>query len=508
MRHVLIVDDEEYSRNGIASIFQNHSPAWNTSALFSDGMEALNHLRNTRNKPDLIVTDIRMPKFSGLELIAKIRETDTTIPIIIVSGYSEFSYAKQAVDFGVFRYILKPFLTTEFEAAISSVEHFLHLKEYNTPDNISSEEMYHFTDLLFSETIELNRNESRILLEKSISFSMNDTWFMVLDGNFQYRQNLPQIRDRLHRFFSVLKKNYRIFLFHQSLYCILIPFSDISKDALLYLSAQLSYSLGLNYEIRFGICPLSDKSVASAFFHAMDALTQNYYEKQPQAFFYHSTEPAPPPYSIFQNLENTLNSNSLLDSRDSIFEFMDYVTINKPSYLVLQEWINTLCSVITTFAFNQSLTSYWENEIFSNLKRLYKYENLQSLEDDLLNLIDSLFQLQKDYMESGNQYLINQIKSYLAEHFAENISLTQLSDIFQVNYHTLSNSFKAVTNQTIMDYLTELKMNEAKYLLLTTNDKVYEIAEKIGYNEPKYFIKRFRNLIGVTPKEYRRIYGK
>lgn len=98
MNRVVIIDDEIQSRNGIAEIFRNHSPQWEIGGLFEDGSQALEYLLQ-HPEINLIVTDIRMPKFDGLELISRIRQYNKLIPIIIISGYSEFSYAKKAVDY-------------------------------------------------------------------------------------------------------------------------------------------------------------------------------------------------------------------------------------------------------------------------------------------------------------------------------------------------------------------------------------------------------------------------
>lgn len=95
MNHVIIIDDEMQSRNGIAGIFKNHSPQWKIAGLFEDGSQALEYLQQ-HPEINLVVTDIRMPKFDGLELISRIRKNNGSIPIIIISGYSEFSYAKKS----------------------------------------------------------------------------------------------------------------------------------------------------------------------------------------------------------------------------------------------------------------------------------------------------------------------------------------------------------------------------------------------------------------------------
>lgn len=158
MNHVIIIDDEVQSRNGIAEIFKNHSPGWEIDGLFEDGSLALDYLQQ-HPEVNLVVTDIRMPKFDGLELISRIRKNNGTIPIIIISGYSEFSYAKKAVEHHVFRYILKPVLPSEFDAVITSVENFFRLADPLSEYNLTQSEYDQFLDLLFSEAIASNKKQ-------------------------------------------------------------------------------------------------------------------------------------------------------------------------------------------------------------------------------------------------------------------------------------------------------------------------------------------------------------
>ena len=158
MNHVIIIDDEVQSRNGIAEIFKNHSPGWEIDGLFEDGSLALDYLQQ-HPEVNLVVTDIRMPKFDGLELISRIRKNNGTIPIIIISGYSEFSYAKKAVEHHVFRYILKPILPSEFDAVITSVENFFRLADPLSEYNLTQSEYDQFLDLLFSEAIASNKKQ-------------------------------------------------------------------------------------------------------------------------------------------------------------------------------------------------------------------------------------------------------------------------------------------------------------------------------------------------------------
>ena len=98
------------------------------------------------------------------------------------------------------------------------------------------------------------------------------------------------------------------------------------------------------------------------------------------------------------------------------------------------------------------------------------------------------------------------MQNYLTNHLNEKITLSDLADIFCINYTSLSNIYSSATGQTIIEYLTFLKISKAKELLINTDKKIYTISEELGYSDTKYFIKRFRKIVGVTPKEFRKIY--
>ena len=121
-------------------------------------------------------------------------------------------------------------------------------------------------------------------------------------------------------------------------------------------------------------------------------------------------------------------------------------------------------------------------------------------------MIESILEKNAEQTCSTNAYLVEQVQNYLFQHMNENITLSDLGEIFGINYSSLSNIFSSATGQTIIEYLTFIRILHAKELLINTDKKIYEICSEIGYPEPKYFIKRFRQIVGVTPKEYRKIY--
>lgn len=103
--NIIVVDDEPKIRHGISKILSKNQE-YKVCGVFEDAKSALDYLE--LECADVIITDIRMPDISGLELIQKIRKNNSDIEIIILSGYSDFSYAQKAIEYGVFMYLTKP----------------------------------------------------------------------------------------------------------------------------------------------------------------------------------------------------------------------------------------------------------------------------------------------------------------------------------------------------------------------------------------------------------------
>ncbi len=116
MNRVLVVDDELFVRKGIVSETDWASLGFDTVLEAANGQEALEVIH--REKPDLLICDIRMPKMNGLELLKRLREEENRLPVIFLTAYSEFEYAKEALKLYAFDYILKPFEDGELEEAV------------------------------------------------------------------------------------------------------------------------------------------------------------------------------------------------------------------------------------------------------------------------------------------------------------------------------------------------------------------------------------------------------
>lgn len=163
--------------------------------------------------------------------------------------------------------------------------------------------------------------------------------------------------------------------------------------------------------------------------------------------------------------------------------------------------------MITKYGNDHKVPSSCYIDHTERLEFLYNFYSLEEIESTLLSIIDCIFDKILEQKNNTNAYFVEQVQTYLAQHLKENITLSDLGDILGINYTSLSNLYSSATGQTIIEYLTLLRVSLAKELLLNTNKKIYEISAETGFMDTKYFIKRFRQIVGITPKEYRKIYS-
>lgn len=175
---ITIIDDEPKIRKGLQHILEKQS-AWNVIGVFENGAEALEYLQN--HVTDVIITDIKMPEMNGLEMIARLREQNMYTKVIILSGYSNFHFAQQAIELGAFRYMLKPTNPRELIEVLEKIEREKSIE--------------------LKKNIEKKNSVGNLLIEKAIEY---------IQKNYAYKISVKMIAEHLY-----VSPNYLSNLFKQ-----------------------------------------------------------------------------------------------------------------------------------------------------------------------------------------------------------------------------------------------------------------------------------------------------
>lgn len=497
MIRLLIADDEKTIRETICSIIDWKSLGIEVVGLCKNGLEAYDAILD--EYPDIVLTDIRMPKLSGLELIKKITQNHDHIQFIIMSGYNEFSYAREAMHYGIKHYILKPCSETEIIEAVKDC-----IKEYYR--SLSIEE-----------------------LQKSTFLSEEKLMFNILFQTFSSNQDLsmlPGIFESYIDFYHTSYQLYYIFFLEEYLVqsciekiCCLfrdnsVPFSFsfiYVKNTLIFFYidtgknyASLDNALNNLFQSSdYSLCTFQRDSFPSLL--AMLEILYKKVKRFETIYLYSGAQ-----CTIICNYDFMFQQ--LTDISDKLLQVQSESSrrelINELKKLLSSvKDINLLRSMINSLVVKaaQSSSSYNPNEITD----IIQFVNTITVNSEICNFIfdklDSLFSIdlvnQKKYKP-----FIQEILNYTNAHISDpNLTLKWIvENHLYMNVDYVSRQFVLQTGQKFSSYLNEIRIKKAKQLLISCDsEKIYHVAEQVGCgNNPQYFSHLFKKYTKLTPKEY------
>lgn len=514
MYKVLIAEDEILVRLGLAN-----SIAWNKlgmelTAQAANGVQAYEIFLSER--PDIVITDIRMPLMDGMELIQKIRETDTDCKIIIITCVEEFSYARQAIAYQVEDYILKLTMDmSEIEALLTKIRKSLDSersqKQLSAPAASSSDLQAKRTiyDFLcgYSSSVPYN---SRTVSFQSRKFYL--AFIRILSKNTESQEESVSSKVCSDKsIYQILEQNLehdgallieRIPGEYFLLFCSMETFQ---KDFENVTTLMKNY---YNSRPICGISPLiSDFSeAAKAAQWAQNSLSQYFFS--PEKYFF--TTDAPENKSKIKESILTRVKEIILGFSDSyplITGFWEEYAERMERFLsdcsgdcneirklfyYLADWLQESLELSTNKSADNCVYNY-HRYIFEATNILDIYYIFERLLNKLLSFTHSADSLSRETLE---------IMRYIENHYAENLSLEALAA--QVNYSKshLYNVFRKELNTSFGNYLTKVRILHAKKLLTTSFLRLYEIAERTGFYDYSHFARTFKKYTGVSPQEY------
>lgn len=508
MTKLMIVDDEVLIRTNIKNKIQ-----WTDNLILcaeaKDGIEALQLALNLR--PDIVITDVRMPEMNGISFIIRLKELLPDIQTIFISGYNEFDYVKSALELDSCAYVLKPIKRQELNAAIEKAVWRL---EKNNMLRSTTQIQLRLLDS-FLEGLYHGRPVSVSELESLLkSLHFHTSYYQLLLVRFvDSGDDCDNMEQKLNTAVAILSKNYtcRIRMVSPSIFAVFLT-SREAVNILEYgksLMRQLSVKYSMDVSIVLGQTCRFSKHVPFLFQTAKDGLSllhlYNIHE-----IILPKQECDPPSVPAFpQNL-----ARSLLDS---------IYTCN------LQLLDDAIHSFEQWLYGTPSLTLYDIRHIFSQLlgdvlRILYERQSQKELINQGISLMQdssdatSPLELAKSFFSfchqvcasfqrtSSTEDIIRQAQQYIQTRYREDITLKKLAELYYLNISYFSLSFKSVTGKNFNEYLTSVRMEHAKQFLQDKNMKINEAARMAGYEDMSYFGKLFRKYTGMTPKEYRTHY--
>ncbi|MBU3110066.1 response regulator transcription factor [Clostridium lacusfryxellense] len=533
MYGMIVVDDKEDIVMGIEKLGKWREIGVEIIGTASNGLEALKLVKKL--KPKIIITDIKMPVMDGLQLTQKAIEFDENVKIILLSGYGEFMYAQQAMRLGAKEYLLKPAtIETITEAVLRAKEEIL-IGEMRFNENIEliqrvKENLHLVKDKYFAYLVTHAENDIEGMKERlsylEVDLDVKNFRVMVvsiddyenvysLHSGENYDLVMFGIVNILEETIGMFCKNVvfetdksTISIIMNDQYNNIFSIAEKCKESInQYLHLSISIGIGRHYERTQDIYVSykeAMRSVENRFTIGKNSIISiNDIDVSGDITFRY-------PHKILENLIKYIKIGAVERVEEIFDSFIEEIRNKNPNLPKL------IKSYLSEFIFSISKELMVEEisikEILGDeleyVNKLNKLETLSEVKDELKKIIieitNYIFKLKKVNGKTN----IDLINDYINENYMKDISLNNISKNIFISPSYISTLIKENYNENFVDRVTRLRVEEAKLLLLSGRDKVYEIAEKVGYKDRRYFSDIFKKCTGLTPKEYVEKYRK
>ncbi len=534
MYKVLIVEDEMLVRVGLRNSVEWRRFNMEVVSDLPDGQAAWDFCLN-EGFPDLIITDLRMPKMDGMKLISNIRNQNKSTRIVILTCIEEFEQIHQAMSLGVSNYIVKLTMTVEeIEEILSGIQTGLNEQEaLNYPKykdehvtvNMDMVKEKYMKDFLFygiysAEEFEKFVVQSRIRITpvRMIVCTMEIDSYLKLKHKFK-DDNGHLIKMTLLNILCEITSSYKrgeaIFL--DETHCLLLfSFVDIVSEQIIMQEIHLILNTiqdaiytYYNGSVSFGISgPQSGyKSLKKLYSESCQALEKKFITGPGQK---HLIGDSVDLNIIHKYVEKIRDYIPLRDMLSPMKQKEYDIYINTCVYALSEDKKSIRIIVYQLIQWiNTNLYDDYHNEktlLFSNTDMLDECDTIPELLEQVVVYLTEVVEQSRSYLHMSSE--ISKATQFIKLNFHRDISLQQVADHVNLSFGYLSNLFKKELQITFIEYLNGYRIERAKELLIRTHLKSYDIAVNVGFSpEYTYFSKVFKKETGLNPNEYRRLYS-
>lgn len=517
MYKAMIVDDERLIREGLAGLIAWEEHGFRITAVARDGYDALAGF--DRERPDLVITDIRMPGMDGLELVDALRRQDPVLHVLVLSGFAEFDYAKRALMSRVDGYLLKPVDEDELIAQLDKIR--TELDRRREEARFGGGDAGRLEDLiqaLASGTLEADQ----ALTARVVALGLDWTQFQVVlveprsevegggDAVVQARQALAAAIDP-RRTGLVFPLGRRVGILLRQTW---------SKDqALDQLHCEIAKALGgrrLEFDAAIGPATDSLSGVAESSRVAGARLSQAFFAKgagiiavdcASAADAGRAAGPGPAAGSAVWNLPLRVERLSYaLDARnaEALGRALEETVAAMRAFGLDQTGIKSgfagLAGALTERWLQTHPGSEEPRDALGDwMAGIWRQERLANLVVFMRRRLEELWQRDNP---AGTDSLVDRMKDLIERHSADSLRLETLAEAFGYNSAYLGKVFKAKTGEYFNTWLDKVRVEKAKELL-ERGLKVYQAAQMVGYADADYFQMKFKKITGITPSAWK-----
>ncbi len=536
MYKVLIADDESKVCQLIKNLIDWDKLNLKNVAIASDGIMALELIK--LHQPDIVITDIKMPGYEGIELIKKVKEIYPNIDFVIVSGYQHFDYAQNAIKYGVKDYLLKPLKENEINATLSKM-----IEKYKEIDSEKSQQekrqiedlerlkdefltnIYNGSNMEFLKEAHLNEINEKY----HVNFSEGFYQSIIVKPDFEYQANDFELMSMLlNKISKIIDEN----------------LSDLCSE-MLSLSLEDRIFIIVNYQaenkkkLRKALVNIIDEShlFRDLIENLMITISTGNAQLCLEDIIQSSNEAQKAlmdrivtgygrisEYNEGINRKKSIESILFFEKRRELINFIeDFNAVE------IKNWITDIeKAMLEEPSISGQFVLDMVVEIFEMIMYgLKNHTKVTTCLDDYMtefhaaiqmqNSIVAVFEITGQYVEKMLKQVIDDRKNqsnrpireaqkYINEHYASSINLEEISTMVGFNATYFSTLFKKETGLNFLEYVTSVRIKAAKQLLSDSRKSTLDISFQVGYKDFKHFTKQFKKITGLSPSKYRKLY--
>ena len=538
MLSVLIADDEKKVGLLIKNLIEWERLGLNFLGLVQDGQSAYDII--LREHPDIVITDIRMPKLTGLEMIEKVSMSGIKVHFIVVSGYRYFEYAQRALKYGVKDYLLKPIDETELNKILEKV-YAEEMQKQNLENKVETleKDLFHSRHMLhkelmeraFSEKNEHGGEERSLVLpaeEKLVGRGYFQAVSLKVDRDITGERDVPKERLIMQKLAEKAEESLQALTIDLVVSAksgmwlmLLLNFREDHNDRIQEALDTMFYKMR-NYisgfegcAVTMGCSPgitefskinlileISREAAERRIFEGCGKRIENYGDssggetasKSWTDILSGRREQIKGDISIFRTGE-------LGRTIKECFEEAERMQLMASEYYGLGNGLiaEYAAVVLELFQTEPEKAAQWQEAVghCRTVSSLQKYIK-DALKEDLETI-------RKHREDLERKPVLNAIR-YVQENYGQKILLEDVAEMVGFNASYFSEIFKKETGKNFTTFLLEVRIEESKTMLRDTTKTIYEIAADVGYKDAKFFSQQFTKMVGIKPKEYRRLY--
>ncbi|MBB6672315.1 response regulator [Cohnella nanjingensis] len=520
MYKVLLADDEILDLEGMRTFIPWPELGLTVAGAVNNGFAACEVIES--EKIDILVTDIRMPNMSGLELAKRAQAVQSDLRVIFVSGHQDFQYAKQAMTLNANGYVLKPMDDKELIAALMGVKRELDQGKRRQEEKEAFRQLVpiakneYLLQLLESPAEEL----SSPALKRAYSLDRLN-WpirVVVLEiDDYTWKLNPYSEFERkalLNRFYAMLSARLTEHGIHDvcrlsKQRTALLLGSDVPLDVMGALMDRVRETFPFTVTLGLGNAAHGLSEIHAAHSGAVAALEQKMLRGKGRLLVYEESRHAD--LEDLKGLDGHLATMLQAMARYDLVRAHDELSsvfrlaAQLGSKITIRHF-----SMYVILKLNEHLRGMREDLFrllgleLKNLDILLQFETIDDIHSWLRRKVFELSETLQAKKQSKNGRLVESVVAHVRERLQENITLREVAERFSFSPNHLGLLFKEETARNFSEFVIDLRMEKAQRLLRETKLKIYEVADRVGYRYLPYFSRQFKETTGMTPMAYRR----